>query len=55
MIDKTLQTAATVLGWVVLALMVVLLVGSLLNRHGGSLDDLSAAEILSRMDGTEGT
>jgi hypothetical protein len=50
-LDKILQSAATALGWTVLGLMILLVIGSLLGRRSGSLDDLTAGEIKAAVDG----
>jgi hypothetical protein len=53
MLDKTLQYAATALGYAIVALMVLLVVGSLIGRRPGSLDDLTAEEIGHAVNGGE--
>jgi hypothetical protein len=50
-IDRSLQLAAQALGYAIVALMVLLVVGSLIGRRPGSLDDLTAAEIKHAVNG----
>ena len=45
MLDTVLERSATALGYIALALMAVLVLGSLVHRRGGSLDPLTAGEI----------
>jgi TRAP-type C4-dicarboxylate transport system permease small subunit len=48
--DRFLAATATALGYAVLALMAILVIGSIFARRGGSLDPLTAGEIKAAVE-----
>lgn len=49
--DKMLERGAKLLSWAILALMALLVVGSIFNRPKGSLDDLPNDMIREAVNG----
>jgi hypothetical protein len=52
-VDRALGFTATVLGYLIMTLLVVLVLGALLPRHAGSWDNMDAETIKNVVEGAQ--